>query len=159
MRRLGSVRIFKLNGRGVACVLGSLETEVMEEVWRQGETTIRRVWDALRRRMPISFNSVMTVMNRLAVKGFLIRRGHSGTYRFLARESRDVFLAGASKAIAEGLIRDFGDYAVAQFVAALREADPGKLETLRRTVAAAGKEGSFAKKSLGSIGPQRSVTR
>ncbi len=134
MAKAGSVRIFKLNRRGVARVLGSLETKVMEEVWRQRETSIRGVWEALQRRRRLSFNTVMTVMNRLATKGFLIRRGPSGRYRFQARESREVFLAGVSKAIATGLIRDFGDYAVAQFVAALREVDPAKLDALRRSV-------------------------
>jgi predicted transcriptional regulator len=132
----------------VARVLGPLETEVIEEVWRQGETTtIRRVWDALRRQRPMSFNTVMTVMNRLAEKGILIRRGQTGSYRFFARVNREVFLAGVSKAIAAGLIRDFGDYAVAEFVAALREADPEKLEELRRTVAAAGKGRSDPERS------------
>ncbi len=135
MRKPGSVRIFKLDGRGVGRVLGSLETEVMEEVWRQRETTIRRVWEVLRRHRRLSFNTVMTVMNRLATKGFLVRRGPSGRYRFQARESREVFLAEVSRAIVAGLIKDFGDYAVAQFVAALREVDPAKLEALRQTVA------------------------
>src|SRR3989304_4083574 len=162
MPKAGSVRVFKLDGRGVGRVLGSLETEVMEEVWRQRETTIRRVWEVLRRRRRLSFNTVMTVMNRLATqgvfirraaprpvssnpvlpvrtrratKGFPIRRGPAGRYRFQARESREVFLAGVSRAIATGLIKDFGDYAVAQFVAALREVDPAKLEALRQTVA------------------------
>ncbi len=135
MHKAGSVRVFKLDGRGVGRVLGSLETGVMEEVWRQRETTIRRVWEVLRRRRRLSFNTVMTVMNRLATKGFLIRRGPSGRYRFQARESREVFLTGVSRAIAAGLIKDFGDYAVAQFVAALREVDPAKLEALRQTVA------------------------
>ena len=142
MFKRGAGWVFRTRGRGLTRVLGSLEAEVMEEVWRQGETTIRRVWDALAKRRPIAFNTVMTVMNRLADKGVLARRGHSGGYRFEARETRDAFMAKISHDIAHGLIRDFGDYAVAQFVTALRDADPAKLEKLRRALAQRGKEGS-----------------
>lgn len=136
MRKSGEIRAFRLRGRGLGRVLGSLEAAIMEQVWRQGETTIRRVWEAIAARRPINFNSVMTVMNRLAGKGILIRRGHARSYRFLARETREAFLAGVSKAIAKGLIKDFGDFAVAQFVAVLRDVDPAKLDALRRAVAA-----------------------
>lgn len=126
----------------MTCVLGSLEAEVMEEVWRQGETTIRRVWDALAKRRPIAFNTVMTVMNRLAEKRILVRRGHRGAYRFAAREPRDAFMARVSREIAQGLVRDFGDYAVAQFVTAVWDVDPAKLETLRRALADQEREGT-----------------
>src|SRR3990170_390072 len=102
MRKPGSVRIFKLDGRGVGRVLGSLETEVMEEVWRQRETTIRRVWEAIRRRRRLSFNTVMTVMNRLATKGFLIRRRPSGPDPLPARGGRGGFPARGSRALPPG---------------------------------------------------------
>jgi len=141
MPRRGVGWVFRVRGRGLTRVLGSLEAEVMEEIWRQGETTIRRVWDALVKRRPIAFNTVMTVMNRLADKGVLVRRGHSGAYRYAARENRDAFLARISHTIAQGLIRDFGDYAVAEFVTAIRDIDPAKLETLRRALARQAKEG------------------
>ncbi|HXF82850.1 MAG TPA: BlaI/MecI/CopY family transcriptional regulator [bacterium] len=134
--------VFRARGRGLTRVLGSLEAEVMEEVWRQGETTIRRVWDALARRRSIAFNTVMTVMNRLAGKGILVRRGHSGAYRFAAREPRDAFMARVSHEVAQGLIRDFGEHAVAQFVTAVRAVDPAKLRTLRRALAEQEREGA-----------------
>lgn len=142
MSKRGTAWVFRMRGRGLTRVLGSLEAEVMEEMWRQGETTIRRVWDALAKRRPIAFNTVMTVMNRLVDKGMLVRRGHSGAYRFTARDDRDAFMAKISHAIAQGLIRDFGDYAVAQFVTAVRDVDPAKLQMLRRALAQHEKEGS-----------------
>lgn len=142
MSKRRSILAFKLRGRGLTRVLGSLEAEVMKEVWRQGETTIRRVWEALAVRRPIAFNTVMTVMNRLAEKGTLMRRGHTGGYRFSPRETRDAFMARVSKAIAEGLVKDFGDHAVAQFVAAVRDVDPAKLAALRRAVAEGRTKGS-----------------
>ncbi len=109
----------------------------MDEVWRQGETTIRRVWEVLRARRPLAFNTVMTVMNRLASKGLLVRRGPPRRYRFRARHSREAFLSRISRQLAEGYVRDFGTYAVAHFVDALRDLDPARLEELRKAVAAA----------------------
>ncbi len=106
----------------------------MEEMWRQGRTSIRRVWESLSSRRTLSFNSVMTIMNRLAEKGILIRGGRPRAHWFRPRESRDAFLTRVSKSVAEGLVKDFGDYAVAQFVAAVRDVDPQRLDALRRAV-------------------------
>lgn len=134
MKKKGAVRAFWLRGRGLTRVLGSLEAEVMEEIWQRGESSIREIWEALSRRRRLAFNTVMTVMNRLVEKGMLVRRGAPGSYRFAARESREAFMARISRAIAEGLIRDFGDLAVSQFVAALQDVDPEKLKVLERAI-------------------------
>ncbi|MGH2361211.1 MAG: BlaI/MecI/CopY family transcriptional regulator [bacterium] len=128
------VQTFRLRDRGLRRVMGSLEAEVMEEMWRQGRTTIRRVWEPLSSRRTLSFNSVMTIMNRLAEKGILIRGGRPRAHWFRPRESKDAFLTRVSKSVAEGLVQDFGDYAVAQFVAAVRDVDPQRLDALRRAV-------------------------
>jgi len=128
------VQTFRLHDRGLRRVMGSLEAEVMEEMWRRGRTTIRRVWESLSSRRTLSFNSVMTIMNRLAEKGILIRGGRPRAHWFRPRESRDAFLTRVSKSVAEGLVKDFGDYAVAQFVAAVRDVDPQRLDALRRAV-------------------------
>jgi predicted transcriptional regulator len=127
---------FSPEGMDEMRLLGPLETEVMDEVWRRhtGSTTIRSVWEPLARRRPIAFTTVMTIMNRLAEKGLLVRRGHARAYRYAPRESRDAFMARVSKSVAEGMIKDFREYAVSQFVAALERADPRKLDELRRVV-------------------------
>jgi len=128
------VQTFRLRDRGLRRVLGSLEAAVMEEMWRRGRTTIRRVWESLSSRRTLSFNSVMTIMNRLTEKGILIRGGRPRAHWFRPRESKDAFLTRVSKSVAEGLVKDFGDYAVAQFVAAVRDVDPQRLDALRRAV-------------------------
>jgi predicted transcriptional regulator len=55
--------------------LHELEAEIMEEVWRQGETTVKRVMEALNRKakQPRAYTTYMTVMQRLDDKGLLDR--------------------------------------------------------------------------------------
>ena len=53
--------------------LHELEAEIMEEVWREGETTVKRVMEALNRetKTPRAYTTYMTVMQRLDDKGLL----------------------------------------------------------------------------------------
>ena len=64
----------------------------MEEVWRQGETTVKLVMEALNRKAtpPRAYTTYMTVMRRLADKGLLdrTRNGRHDSYSpRLTRES------------------------------------------------------------------------
>lgn len=131
---------FRFQGRGLGRVLGSLEFEVMDAIWRLGpsaKVSIRDVTDRLRRRKPVSFNAVMTVMNRLADKGLLRRTGSRGPgYLYSARLSREAFEQRVSRRVAESLVRDFGSTAVAQFVDAVNRLDPDRLAEIERLLKA-----------------------
>jgi predicted transcriptional regulator len=106
----------------------------MEVLWRRSPASIREVWDEVKLKRPLAFNTVMTVMNRLVEKGLLRREDRRGSYRYLPRVSREVFLARVSHDVAEGLIQGFGDIAVAQFIEILQEFDPEKLAALERLI-------------------------
>lgn len=56
--------------------LHELEQEVMEEVWRIGETPVRPVLDALNARSTRvrAYTTIMTILARLHDKGLLSRR-------------------------------------------------------------------------------------
>lgn len=125
---------FRLRERRLRRVLGDLEADVMEVLWRRGEASIREVWEELRRRRSITFNSVMTVMNRLVEKRLLRRADGRGRYRYAPRMDRAALLARVSRDVAEALVEEFGEVAVAQFVAVLRDADPEKLKALERLI-------------------------
>ena len=134
MRKPKLVGSFRLRGRRLNRVLGTLEAEVMEVLWRRSPASIREVWDEVKLKRPLAFNTVMTVMNRLVEKGLLRREDRRGSYRYLPRVSREVFLARVSHDVAEGLIQGFGDIAVAQFIEVLQEVDPEKLAALERLI-------------------------
>lgn len=126
---------FNLEREGLARVLGSLEAEVMEIIWRKGqEVTIREVWEELMHTRSVAFNTVMTVMNRLVDKRILRREPGREAYRFLPVQTRDAFLREISSRVAMGLVEDFGEHAIAPFVEALDAADSWYLEQLEEFI-------------------------
>jgi len=127
-----SLHAFKLDREGLARVFGELEATVMDAVWTQGEASVLQVADALGDGS--HYKTVMTVMNRLVDKGVLERRRRSRAFVYRARETREAFRARVSQRVVEGLLRDFGDVAVAQFVETLEGVDPRLLARLRRLV-------------------------
>ncbi|KKM11441.1 hypothetical protein SY88_08445 [Clostridiales bacterium PH28_bin88] len=126
---------FSLEREGLARVLGSLEAEVMDIIWRKGqEVTIREVWEELKHSRAIAFNTVMTVMNRLVDKRILRREPGREAYRFLPFQTREGFLREISRRVAAGLVEDFGEHAIAPFVEALDAAGPEYLEELEKYI-------------------------
>jgi predicted transcriptional regulator len=109
-------------------VLGPLEAEVMRLVWDEdGPVTVRRLLERInrRRRPQLAYTTVMTVMSRLVEKGVLRRRreGRGYVYEAVADDAAGIAV--------EGVMRDFGDAAVAHFVDRAR-ADPELLARLER---------------------------
>ena len=106
----------------------------MAEVWRQGETTVKRVMEALNEvaRSPRAYTTYMTVMQRLDEKRLLsrTRRGRSDTY--LPRLSEQEYLERRAQAQVSGLVRDYGDVALAHFARELSTLDPAHLRALRK---------------------------
>ena len=110
--------------------LHELETEVMEELWRRGEATVRDVLHTLNGRGETqrAYTTILTVMQRLHAKG-LLRRERRGR--------RDVYLpvmsyeeyAGARVA---GLVSEYGDVALAHFARQMSGLDPRRREAIQR---------------------------
>lgn len=71
-------------------------------------------------------------MNRLVEKEFLERKKVSRAFVYSARVNRAEFLEQVSHQIVAGLVSDFGDLAMAQFVDVLGEQDPDALATLQK---------------------------
>ena len=114
---------FKLDQHGLARVFGELEAAVMESVWALEAATVAEVCARLGE--DANYKTVMTVMNRLVAKGALLRRhASSRAFVYSASESRSAFETRLSRRVAEGLLRDFGALAVAQFVDVMDAVDP-----------------------------------
>src|SRR3989442_1103252 len=101
--------------------LHELETLVMDEVWRQGQATVRDVLTALNRgSKQRAYTTVMTIMSRLHEKGLLSRerKGKSDLYRPVI--GRDEYLDARARAETLALVDEYGDVALAMR-SALRE--------------------------------------
>lgn len=121
---------FKLNRKGMARFLGTLEARIMEIVWKKETVSVQDVCDKMGK--GANYKTVMTVMNRLVEKGFLERRKVSRAFVYTANVNRAEFLEQASHQIVTGLVSDFGELALAQFVDVLSEQDPDALATLQK---------------------------
>jgi predicted transcriptional regulator len=114
--------------------LYELESEIMDEVWRQGETTVRLVMEALNRKAkpPRAYTTYMTVMRRLDDKG-LLERTRSGRHdTYVPRLSREEYLQQRAGAEVQDLIDEYGDVALAHFAQSLSTLDPARRRQLRR---------------------------
>jgi predicted transcriptional regulator len=114
--------------------LRGLEADVMDEVWRRGEATVRDVMLALedkgeKRR---AYTTIMTTMARLDRKGMLERRrdGQTDVYRPVLE--RDAYQDIRARAEVGALVDQFGDLALAHFATHMAKLDPKRRQKLRR---------------------------
>jgi predicted transcriptional regulator len=114
--------------------LHELEAEIMEEVWRQGETTVKLVMEALNRKTkpPRAYTTYMTVMRRLNDKGLLDRTRSGRHDAYAPRLSRDEYQQRRAGAEVRGLVDEFGEVALAHFAKSLSTLDPARRRQLRR---------------------------
>jgi predicted transcriptional regulator len=109
-------------------VLGPLEAEVMQVMWSErGAMSVRAMLDRLNegRRSPLAYTTVMTVMARLAEKEILRRERDGRGYLY------ETAVHDAASIAVRGVVRDFGDAAIAGFVDEAR-ADPELRRRLER---------------------------
>lgn len=118
-------------GKGAEKLLGELELAVMRVAWSRDAVTVREVLDALRKKRPLAYTTVMTVMSRLAEKGLLVAEKQGKSYLYRAAQSREAFEAQAAARVVHSLIQDFGgELALRQFVKELAETNPEELARL-----------------------------
>ncbi len=82
--------------------LGSLERQVMEIVWRQGDFTVRAVQAQLGR--PMAYTTVMTTLDRLFKKGLVARRRDGRAFVYTAAQSRQEIEADVASGVLSGLL-------------------------------------------------------
>ncbi|MGI8428472.1 MAG: BlaI/MecI/CopY family transcriptional regulator [Solirubrobacteraceae bacterium] len=113
--------------------LHELESEVMEELWASGETSVRTVMEALNRRTkPRAYTTFMTVMARLHSKGVLDRRRQGKTDFYRPVLSREEFLEARAASEVDALVDQFGDLALTHFARQMSQVDPKRLRELQR---------------------------
>jgi len=114
--------------------LFELETEVMEEVWRQGRTNVRAVMEVLNksRRKDRAYTTYMTIMARLHSKGLLEREREGRTDVYWPRLSREEYQRVRAGQEVSELVHEFGEVALVQFAKEFDKLDPARAKALRR---------------------------
>ena len=60
--------------------LGKLQLAIMKAVWDHGETTVRDVRIALRPRYARAYSTILTMMRKLEIKGYLAHKMRERTF-------------------------------------------------------------------------------
>ncbi|HUA03919.1 MAG TPA: BlaI/MecI/CopY family transcriptional regulator [Solirubrobacteraceae bacterium] len=111
-----------------------LESEVMEQLWRGGEATVRSVMEALnkRTRKDRAYTTYMTIMARLHKKGLLRRRREGKTDHYAPVFERDAYMSLRAQSEVQRLVSEYGDAALSQFAQQLTSLDPARRRALQR---------------------------
>jgi predicted transcriptional regulator len=114
--------------------LGELEAEVMEQLWRRGDATVRSVLEALNAtaEKARAYTTVMTVMGNLDRKGLLTRRREGKTDVYTAVMSRREYHDARARAEAGALVGRYGEAAYMAFAREIDRLDPEHRQELRR---------------------------
>jgi len=124
-------RTTRNSGKGLEKFLGDLQLAVMEVIWEGQPVSVSDVLNTLNQQnRELAYTTVMTIMSRLAEKGWLVseKRGRAFFYRAVhSREEAEVAAVGE---VVRALLEDFGEVAIAQFVKELDGIDSNQLSHL-----------------------------
>lgn len=100
--------------------LGARELAILKVVWRLEDASVREVYETLRKRRPVAYTTVMTMMGTLEAKGFLKKRAAGRAFRYrparpearvitsLVREFVERVFDGASRPLLAHLVTERG---------------------------------------------------
>jgi predicted transcriptional regulator len=114
--------------------LHELEAEVMGEVWRQGEASVRSVMEALNRggEKLRAYTTYMTIMARLDGKGLLTRRREGKTDFYTPAYTEEEYADLRAQAEVDSLVEQFGEVALSHFARQMAQLDPERRRALQR---------------------------
>lgn len=64
--------------------LGESEMEVLEHVWASGKVTVAEIHEQISRKRKVAYTTIMTIMKKLATKGYLNLEKDGTAYRYWA---------------------------------------------------------------------------
>lgn len=115
--------------------LGALESEMMERIWRSGETSVRDVHAEFAQ---LAYTTVMTTMDRLYKKGMLQRRKVGKAFLYVAALTEQEYREQLTHHLFGMVLHDGKNSSavLSNFVDAVGDADEKLLENLDQLVQA-----------------------
>jgi predicted transcriptional regulator len=130
-----TLRGFRRPREVAAQALGKLEREVLNEIWRRDEVSVRDVYLAFGE--SIAYTTLMTTLDRLYKKRLLTRRKDGRAFIYLPAVSPAQFEQGITEDLIEGLLGHGTESAqpvLACIVDAVSERDRELLDELDRLI-------------------------
>ena|SRR5215213_9605906 len=115
-----------------------LERLVMEQVWQQGEATVRSVREALNAdatQPERAYTTVLTILQRLDAKRLVHRSRRGKTDVYTPAFARDEYLGARADAEVSELLEQYGELALVQFARRMAALDPERRHALGRLAA------------------------
>ena len=129
------------SGGSLQKLLGDLEIEIMEEMWKRDSATVRDIATTIQKERPVAYTTVMTVMVHLSEKGLLTRTSiDKKTHLYHVALTREEFLARESRKMVDSMVADFGDLALTQFLEAIEQADPASYRAVAQDMGGIGQD-------------------
>jgi predicted transcriptional regulator len=106
---------YNIDGKALEAFLGPLEANIMEAVWtsKKTPTTVREIFEALKKTKSIAYTTVMSTMDRLFEKHLLdrkIEKGRGGLYYvYWPALEKQSFQKSAIREVLSSLIDNFGE--------------------------------------------------
>jgi len=104
--------------------LAPLELDCMSRLWQLGEGTVRQIRDNLAATRPRAYTTILTIMDRLAHKGFVTRRKMGRAFLYLPNltleEARGRAIARVVEHFFEGSYETMASYLSGKQLAAVR---------------------------------------
>ena len=100
-----------LQTRNNSLSLTPLELDVMKAIWRRHPITVKDVQEAIRPERRLAYTTVMTVMHRLYLKGFLDRALRAKAHHYQPKvdfsDVRDAYVSGVIRHFFRGSREEF----------------------------------------------------
>ena len=117
-------------------IQGELQLQVMAALWRIGSGTVEQTRSALPSRYRSAYNTVQTVLNRLAERGLLVRSKDGGAIRYTPRVSEADYLSRFIEHALASASQDARQTALAQLIGNLDREEVSKLRRRAREIEA-----------------------
>ncbi len=121
--------------RVVKSPLGHLDRQVMEVLWRQGESSVHEVVKCLGR--PLAYTTVMTTLDRMFKKHLVVRQRCQRAFRYAARWTRSEWEQKRAGDFVAGFLASpdlSGELLISFLVEAVGEYDAALLDELERKI-------------------------
>jgi predicted transcriptional regulator len=115
---------------------GELQTQIMAAIWRLEDGTVEQVRQALPIEHQGAYNTVQTVLNRLAERGLLARRRDGHVIVYAPRLSEAEYLSRSMEHTLRRASAEARQVALAQLIGSLPREEAAELGRLAEQVAA-----------------------
>ena len=115
-------------------LLGPLEQDVMDVVWKLSDATVRDVHDELSSRRKIAYTTVMTTMTRLAAKGLLVRDTSGLAHRYRPVVSREHYARSTMSNVLSWLLERYPEPSASYLAEVVEDVDDVTFDQLARAV-------------------------